>query len=107
MSLARRAQDDIDWRPLAKCRLQALTSIFYPTRDTSVYSRDAPIAKAMCLGKDSKAPCPVRKECLMYAMLNDEEHGIWGGKSRRERNAMVRKAKRFGVPMDVWIETRT
>lgn len=29
--------------------------------------------------------CPVKTQCLEYALVNDETHGIWGGMSRRER----------------------
>jgi WhiB family transcriptional regulator, redox-sensing transcriptional regulator len=35
--------------------------------------------------------CPVREECLDYALSNDERFGIWGGLSERER----RRAKRL------------
>jgi len=36
-------------------------------------------AKKICAG------CEVRLECLKYAVEADEQHGIWGGVSRRER----------------------
>lgn len=36
-------------------------------------------AKRICRG------CPVRIECLEYALDNNEDHGIWGGLSRQER----------------------
>ena len=45
--------------------------------------------------KDAKticAACPVREECLAYAIRNDEEHGIWGGVSRMERRRMRKDA---------------
>jgi WhiB family transcriptional regulator, redox-sensing transcriptional regulator len=29
--------------------------------------------------------CPVRAECLEYALAHDERFGIWGGMSERER----------------------
>jgi hypothetical protein len=31
------------------------------------------------------ATCPVRQDCLDYAMDNVEEFGIWGGLTERER----------------------
>ena len=29
--------------------------------------------------------CPVRRECLEYALAADERYGIWGGKTPEER----------------------
>ena len=40
------------------------------------------LAKAVC------AECPVRQPCLEYALANSERHGIWGGKSERERRTI-------------------
>jgi WhiB family redox-sensing transcriptional regulator len=37
--------------------------------------------------------CPVIKECLTYALVNQEQFGIWGGMSPRERMAMRRAGK--------------
>jgi hypothetical protein len=36
----------------------------------------------------------------------DEQHGIWGGMSHRERNALKRKAKREGLDLKQWTETK-
>jgi WhiB family redox-sensing transcriptional regulator len=44
-------------------------------------------AKSYC------AKCPVRAECLDYAIDHDIRHGIWGGKSERERRAIRRRRK--------------
>jgi WhiB family redox-sensing transcriptional regulator len=41
-------------------------------------------AKALC------ARCPVRPECLAYALTHDERFGIWGGTSERDRRRMKR-----------------
>lgn len=35
--------------------------------------------------KQTCAACEVRAECLEYALAVPERHGIWGGKSERER----------------------
>ena len=36
--------------------------------------------------------CPVEARCLQYALDNHERHGIWGGKSERERRALEKAA---------------
>lgn len=41
-------------------------------------------AKAVCYA------CPVKEECLRYAIEENEIYGIWGGKTPRERS-MIRR----------------
>jgi WhiB family redox-sensing transcriptional regulator len=65
--------------------------MFYPPRDKDKYKVIATQAKAICFGDDGKSACPVRLECLWSAIDTDEPHGIWGGMSHRERNALIRK----------------
>lgn len=38
--------------------------------------------------------CPVAEECLEYALENHVDHGIWGGKSERERRRIARSRRR-------------
>ena len=90
------------WRYEAKCR-GVDTEIFFPPRDKALYKPIADQAKAICWGKDGNSPCPVRKECLKEAIVNDELHGIFGGMSHRERNAAQRKYKKQGLTLDEWI----
>ncbi|MFE4925161.1 WhiB family transcriptional regulator [Streptomyces sp. NPDC056661] len=42
-------------------------------------------AKALCTG------CPVRTECLVEALDNRIEFGVWGGMTERERRALLRR----------------
>nr|WP_168720514.1 WhiB family transcriptional regulator [Streptomyces sp. SAT1] len=42
-------------------------------------------AKSVCYG------CPVRVECLSYALDQRMEHGVWGGMTERERRALLRR----------------
>ena len=95
--------DELDrWENHAKC--QGLdTEFWFPPRDKAKYKDIADKAKAICLGKDGKPECPVRKECLLYALKMDEQHGIWGGLSHRERNALQRKATRNKMSVKEWI----
>lgn len=91
-----------DWRYRAKCRGMD-TELWYPPRDKTKYKKIADKAKAVCFGKDGYPECPVRVECLLYADSIDEQHGIWGGLSHRERNALKRKAIRNGMTLEEWV----
>jgi WhiB family redox-sensing transcriptional regulator len=44
-------------------------------------------AKRVC------AECPVKAECLEYALTHRIEHGVWGGCSERERRRMMRSRR--------------
>ncbi len=68
------------WMVDAKC-LDADPEAFFPEKGGSTRE-----AKRIC------AACPVRQECLDYAMSNDERFGIWGGLSERERRRLKRRA---------------
>lgn len=41
-------------------------------------------AKKVCEG------CPVRRQCLAYALDNHESWGVWGGLTERERKQLAR-----------------
>ncbi len=56
--------------------------IFFPDRGGS-----SKAARAIC------ARCPVRAECLQYALERGEMFGIWGGTSERERRGMKSKRR--------------
>lgn len=44
--------------------------------------------------------CPVAKQCLAYAIANDERYGIWGGMNRKERKALKSKLDVSRVPLE-------
>jgi WhiB family redox-sensing transcriptional regulator len=67
------------------------TELFFPPRDKTKYKVIADQAKEYCFGPGRKDPCPVRLYCLWEAIEEDVTHGIWGGLSHRERNALIRK----------------
>lgn len=84
----------------ARCKDAPNPDIFFPNRDKDTYKEVAAQAKQYCFGVGGKNPCPIRVECLWQAIETDEQHGIWGGLSHRERNALVRKwQKRFKQEM--------
>ncbi|WP_370270766.1 WhiB family transcriptional regulator [Streptomyces sp. V4I8] len=66
------------WGARAVCRTADPDELFV---DGAAQNR----AKALCTG------CPVRTECLAYALDHRIEHGIWGGMTERERRALLRR----------------
>jgi hypothetical protein len=88
--------DSREWDSQARCANIENPEIFFPPRDKTKYKKIALQAKSYCMGPTGNSPCPVRLECLWYAVKDheineDEKHGIWGGLSHRERNALIRK----------------
>ena len=69
--------DEARWMADAACR-DVDVSVFYP------YEPAFEPAKAICNG------CPVRAECLDYAIIGREEYGVWGGLSPQERVTLAR-----------------
>jgi hypothetical protein len=41
--------------------------------------------------------CPVKAECLAYALKYNERDGVWGGTSVRERRALKKQQKAFAA----------
>jgi WhiB family transcriptional regulator, redox-sensing transcriptional regulator len=63
------------WRQFAACR-SADPELFFPV---TASGRQEEEAKAICAG------CSVRSQCLTFATLTSQEHGIWGGLTDEER----------------------
>jgi WhiB family transcriptional regulator, redox-sensing transcriptional regulator len=78
------------WQYRAACRGEDAEMFFAPNyfeRKEEKEVREGR-AKAIC------ARCPVRAECLEYAIRNREPHGIWGGLNESERKALIRQRER-------------
>ncbi len=73
----------------AACR-SVPTRFFFPERDSD--PRTASFVARYC---DN---CPVRVECLNWALAHREIYGIWGGKTETERRRMRRLRLRRGLP---------
>lgn len=67
-----------DWREDALCR-QVGPWLFFPGQGESPQE-----AKNVC------ASCPVRAECLEYALVTRQIFGVWGGTSEWERRKIRR-----------------
>ena len=77
----------MDWRSRAAC-LAADPKLFFPVGTTALAGEQALEAKAVCAG------CPVRQECLDWALVTKQDHGIWGGLDEFERRANRRQVRR-------------
>jgi WhiB family redox-sensing transcriptional regulator len=75
---------DFSWKRRAKCKGED-PALFFPNLDTSKYKDFAKIKK-LC------AACPVRVECLDYA-VEFESDGYWGGMTANARLKLVEKRK--------------
>ncbi|WP_080796220.1 WhiB family transcriptional regulator [Corynebacterium pacaense] len=70
---------DQEWQEQALCA-QTDPEAFFPEKGGSTRE-----AKRICQA------CPVRDECLEFALEHDERFGIWGGLSERERRRLKRE----------------
>ncbi len=79
--------DAIDWRARGACR-SADPDLFFPISSIGASSRQENRAKAVCAG------CPVRTDCLQYALDSGQAHGVWGGLGESERARLRRNRQR-------------
>jgi WhiB family redox-sensing transcriptional regulator len=70
--------DALDWRQHARCG-GVDPEIHFPAHDAD----GTAAAKRIC------RKCPVKSECLAYALEHDEQHGVWGGMTPAERRKHV------------------
>ena len=81
------------WRLEAKCR-GVNPGVFYPGRGEVLVD-----ALAIC------GACPVRQECMEFAVVESEETGVWGGLSMRQIRRVRRRWRTSGVmPRAPWVE---
>ena len=72
-----------DWRLLAASR-HADPELFFPVSASGPSLDQITQAKAICAG------CPVRQQCLAFALNTRQNHGVWGGMSEEERRPRAR-----------------
>lgn len=77
----------MDWRSRAAC-LNVDPELFFPIGNTGPALSQATEAKAVCMN------CEVEDVCLRWAMENNQDSGVWGGKSEEERRSLKRRAAR-------------
>ena len=79
--------EDVSWQSNALCRGAEANLFFPPHHLESKEEREARESKA----KSFCARCPVRDECLAFAIATREPHGIWGGMNEIERRRVLQK----------------
>jgi WhiB family redox-sensing transcriptional regulator len=80
---------DWSWQERSECRGEDLLLFFGPDgeRQPEREIRERK-AKQVCMR------CPVRSECLSYAVSQPEKHGMWGGLNEDERTTERRRRMR-------------
>jgi len=76
---------DTQWMADGKCR-EVPPALFFPSDGLGVQA-----AQRIC------AECPVSDACLEYALANRIDHGVWGGRSERERRRILRRRRTAAV----------
>lgn len=75
---------DDQWRNKAACR-DTDPDLFFPVGTTGPVIEQIENAKAVC------KECAVKDECLEFALVTNQDSGIWGGTSEEEHRK-IRKA---------------
>ncbi|MDR6978913.1 WhiB family redox-sensing transcriptional regulator [Streptomyces sp. 3330] len=75
-----------DWREHAECRHED-PDLFFPIGTSGPALLQTEQAKGVC------RRCPVREQCLEWAMETDQTLGVWGGTSENERRALKRRIR--------------
>jgi WhiB family transcriptional regulator, redox-sensing transcriptional regulator len=78
--------NDGTWRLDAACSTMD-TLIFFPIGETGPATPQVTLAKKIC------ASCPVREQCLEFAIATIQNDGIWGGTTEDERR-LIKRARR-------------
>lgn len=71
----------LEWMREGHCRYYP-PAAFFPSDGVGVDQ-----ARQIC------AECPVKAECLEYALESRIDHGVWGGCSERQRRRILRQRR--------------
>ena len=87
---------DETWREEAKCRDMPLRR-FFPEQGESLSP-----ARLVCNGGGESLPCPVRAECLEFALTLSglADAGVWAGTTERQRRRIRRERRLADCTVD-------
>lgn len=77
------------WQKHARCAKPGMHDLFFPEKDNPSKEDYAPALQ------ECRA-CPVREQCLQYALDTKTKDGVWGGLTPREREALTRMGSEVG-----------
>lgn len=72
----------MEWRDAAACRDEDPETFFPEGQAGRTIMNQVDDAKAVC------RQCPVRRECLCFAVDTGQDFGVWGGLTADERRAV-------------------
>jgi WhiB family transcriptional regulator, redox-sensing transcriptional regulator len=78
--------DSATWRDQAACR-STDPALFFPVGTTGLAIDQIEAAKEVC------HQCNARELCLEFALITNQDAGVWGGTSEEERRD-IRRARR-------------
>lgn len=82
-----------DWRDQSACRGMD-GELFFPVGNSAEACAQEEAAKTVC------GTCPVRTECLSWALDSGQSSGVWGGLSEFDRLLLGRRARRYASTSD-------
>lgn len=71
----------LKWQDDAECA-EIASEFFFPDEDNPI-AGNYKVAERIC------AVCPVKVQCLEYAISNDERFGMWGGLKPKDRSRLA------------------
>lgn len=71
--------DGEEWRQMAKCNGTS-PELFFPAIEA-----EQEVVKQFCTA------CPVRQDCLEYALKTRQDHGVWGGTTEADRRRIIKQ----------------
>ena len=77
------ANASYDWRTDAACR-DTSPDLFFPVGTTGAALKQIEDAKAVC------RQCVAQADCLEFALITNQDSGIWGGTCEDERRKLRR-----------------
>lgn len=84
-------REAVAWWKQARCRGMDI-ELFFPTDDDGRDLHTVPPTAARVCDR-----CKVRSECLTWA-LDNPQVGVWGGTTRAQRDAILRRIRRAACP---------